>query len=77
MDKPLDKRVRAALKSRKGDWLEIAGKAGVSHSWLSKFYNGHIGNPGYATLMKLDAYLSAPAGDTTPAALDEHRTEAA
>lgn len=59
MDTPLDSRVRALLASRKGDWQAVADASGVSYSWLSKFFNGHIDNPGYATLSKLDAYLSA------------------
>jgi len=57
--KPLDERVRSALVARKGDWQRIAEQSGVSYSWLSKFVNGHIDNPGYATLTKLDGYLAA------------------
>jgi transcriptional regulator with XRE-family HTH domain len=62
--KPLDQRVRDALVARKGDWLRIAEQSGVSHSWLSKFVNGHIDNPGFATLTRLDEYLT----DTAKAA---------
>jgi len=54
---PLDAKVRALLESRKGDWQAVADASGVSYSWLSKFFNGHIDNPGYATLRKLEAYL--------------------
>lgn len=61
MDIPLDEKVRIALKARKGDWLRIAEQAEVSHSWLSKFVNGHIDNPGYGTLMRLDRYLDESA----------------
>lgn len=57
MDTPLDARVRALLKTRKGEWLAISKGSGVSYSWLSKFFNGHIENPGYVTLTKLLAYL--------------------
>lgn len=57
MDIILDEQVRAALKARKGDWLRIAEQADVSHSWLSKFVNGHIDNPGFATLKRLHQYL--------------------
>lgn len=42
---------------RRGDWAEIAAGSGVSYSWLSKFANGHIPNPGFATLCKLHDYL--------------------
>jgi transcriptional regulator with XRE-family HTH domain len=61
MDKPLDAAVREALGARKGDWLRIAEASGISYSWLSKFFNGHIDNPGYATLMKLKTCLDAAA----------------
>jgi transcriptional regulator with XRE-family HTH domain len=59
----LDEQVRAALMARKGDWARIAEQADVSHSWLSKFVNGHIENPGFATLKRLHQYLleSSPA----------------
>jgi transcriptional regulator with XRE-family HTH domain len=55
--KPLDVRVREALLARKGDWKAVADGSGVSYSWLSKFVNGHIDNPGYVTLTQLAAYL--------------------
>lgn len=54
----LDDKVRAALQRRRGEWPEVAKGAGVSHSWLSKFVRGEISNPGYATLRRLDGYLS-------------------
>lgn len=57
MDTPLDAEVRNLLERRKGEWQAVADASGVSYSWLSKFYNGHIDNPGYATLCKLRAYL--------------------
>jgi len=57
----LDTQVRAALLIRKGDWSAIAKQADVSHSWLSKFVNGHIDNPGFATLKRLHQHLIAPA----------------
>lgn len=53
MDKPLDAIVRELLEARKGEWQAIAAEANVSHSWLSKFVNGHIPNPGLATLTKV------------------------
>lgn len=59
MDKPLDVEVKTLLEARKGDWQSIAAGAGVSYSWLSKFTNGHIPNPGYATLKKLRDYIKA------------------
>lgn len=59
MDESLDVRVKEQLGKRKGDWQSIAVAAEVSYSWLSKFYNGHIDNPGYATLRRLDEHLRA------------------
>jgi transcriptional regulator with XRE-family HTH domain len=57
MDESLDTEVKALLELRKGDWQAVANDADVSYSWLSKFFNGHIENPGYATLTRLRAYL--------------------
>lgn len=56
----LDRDVRPLLEARKGDWKSVAAQARVSYSWLSKFANGHIRNPGFATLNRLHAAL-APA----------------
>ncbi len=58
MEKTLDAEVKALLESRRGEWLAISNKAQVSHSWLSKFVNGHINNPGYATLKRLHEFLT-------------------
>lgn len=51
--------VRRLLEQRRGEWQHIATDAasGVSYSWLSKFANGHIDNPGYVTLKTLREYL--------------------
>ena len=54
----LDTRVKALLEKRKGDWRSIADESNVSYSWLSKFVNGYIPNPGYTTLKGLHEYLS-------------------
>lgn len=53
MNKPLDETVKTILSSRRGEWPAIAKDAKVSYSWLSKFVNGHIPNPGLATLKKV------------------------
>ena len=60
MPKPLDIEVRDLLIAKKGDWQSVADSSGVSYSWLSKFVNGHIGNPGYAKLVALQKQLSKP-----------------
>lgn len=51
--------VTALLNARRGEWQLIAADpaSGVSYSWLSKFVNGHIENPGYVTLRTLRDYL--------------------
>lgn len=51
--------VKTLLESRRGDWLAISKSADVSHSWLSKFVNGHIDNPGINTLRKVRAAIAA------------------
>jgi transcriptional regulator with XRE-family HTH domain len=60
MSTPLDVEVRALLEQRRGDWQRVADKAKVSHSWISQFVRNKIPNPGYATLIKLKAHLTAP-----------------
>jgi transcriptional regulator with XRE-family HTH domain len=57
MNPSLDTKIRTALESKRGDWQTIASESGVSYSWLSKFANGHIPNPGYETLKKLAKVL--------------------
>jgi transcriptional regulator with XRE-family HTH domain len=65
MDESLDTEVKALLEAHKGQWQSIATKADVSYSWLSKFVNGKIDNPGYATLKRLRDCLAKPS--TQPA----------
>ncbi len=57
MSARFDNAIRDRLTQRRGDWAEIAEQSGVSHSWISKFVNGRIPNPGYATLEKLSTVL--------------------
>lgn len=57
MNTKLDEMIRGLLQEKKGDWQAIALASGVSYSWLSKFVNGHIPNPGYTTLMRLHGHL--------------------
>lgn len=66
MQPNLDQQVLAQLLARKGDWQVVSRAAQVSYSWLSKFANGHIENPGYATLKRLHQALNpVPALATT------------
>ena len=38
--------VRSQLLARKGSWPAICDRAGVSYSWLTKYAQGKITNPG-------------------------------
>lgn len=67
MNTKLDKVVLDLLNARKGDWLAVAAESGVSYSWLSKFANGHIENPGFGTLTKLHDSLTKGTQPTTHA----------
>lgn len=53
----LDTEVRKELERRLGEWRTVAKKSGVSYSWISKFVNGHIPNPGHTTLVRLAKFL--------------------
>lgn len=50
--------VRSGLQARRGEWKDIASRAGVSHSWISQFVRGLIDNPGYRTLESIQTVLS-------------------
>ena len=65
MNSNLDQSVLRQLDARRGDWQAVAEQSGVSYSWLSKFANGHINNPGYGTLMKLANALDAQQSPVT------------
>lgn len=67
MSTDLDIQIRDALEARRGDWPAIARHSNVSYSWISKFVNGHIDNPGYETLKQLHAHLIG----TQPAATQQ------
>ncbi|HNU11737.1 MAG TPA: hypothetical protein PKJ45_10325 [Rubrivivax sp.] len=69
MSEALDIEVRELLIKRRGDWKLIADQSGISYSWISKFVNGHIPNPGFTTLRDLFRYLSPPVEDPPARAL--------
>lgn len=66
MKTKFDATIRTKLEARRGDWAEISQRSGVSHSWLSKFVNHKIPNPGLRTLEKLEAALSGKAVHARP-----------
>lgn len=55
----LESDLRSKLIARRGEWASIAQVSGVSHSWISKFVNNHIPNPGLRTLASIQACLEA------------------
>jgi len=72
MDTPNDHvsaaELRAQLEAKKGSWQAVANDSGVSYSWLSKFTNGHIENPGHQTLLAIrDALNKAQPSSVTEA----------
>lgn len=71
---PLPDLVRAQLLERRGEWPNIAKQADVSHSWISKFVNKRIPNPGYATLARLSEFMNSE--QNQPPALT-HQAQAA
>lgn len=50
----------AQLRRRQGEWPDIAKAAGLSYSWLCKFAQNKIPNPGIESLAQLDKALAAP-----------------
>jgi hypothetical protein len=44
--------IRNSLEDSKGNWPQICEETGIDYSWLTKFAQGLIPNPGYR---KVDA----------------------
>ncbi len=65
MNTSLDVDVRAGLEAKRGDWRSIATASGVSYSWLSKFVNRRIPNPGFATLKAIHVVLTSKSAPPT------------
>lgn len=57
MDKSLDE-LRDALRLCKGRWHRVCEGSGLDYSWLTKFAQGRIKNPGYEKVQRLDRYLA-------------------
>jgi len=58
MNISIDTSIRLRLIERRGQLRELADQSGVSYSWLSKFANGHIKNPGLRTLERIHDALA-------------------
>lgn len=49
---------RAELQARKGDWMKLSEAVpGITYSWITKFAQGRIENPGARKLEALQAYF--------------------
>lgn len=46
----IEDELKTLLKARRNDWRDIIALSNVSYSWLWKFVNGDIPNPGVQTL---------------------------
>lgn len=57
--------VRSKLLARKGSWPAICEEAGVSYSWLTKYAQGKITNPGSRQLEAVSRCLG-DAGNQLP-----------
>ncbi len=58
-EEPLDDQVKRLLVRCKGQWRALSDDTGISYSWITKFAQGHITNPGYARLVALRDHLVA------------------
>lgn len=46
------------LQCQRGSWAAIARESGISYSWIAKFANGKITNPGIKRIEDLMAHLT-------------------
>jgi hypothetical protein len=51
--------VRDELVARKGDWPDICRQTEISYSWLTKFAQARLENPGAARLEKLQEHFDS------------------
>jgi transcriptional regulator with XRE-family HTH domain len=56
--------VLAGLQAHKGRWPDLAERAGVDYSWLTKLAQGRINDPG---IQKIQRLADAMARDQTAA----------
>ncbi|SSW67260.1 hypothetical protein AVE30378_02531 [Achromobacter veterisilvae] len=65
--------VRSQLLARKGSWPAICDRAGVSYSWLTKYAQGKITNPGSRQLEAVARCLESSNEQAAAVAPVEHR----
>lgn len=63
----LDQNIRRRLETRRREWGELARLADVSYSWIAKFVDGQIRNPGIRTLEQLQRALAQKRPRKAPA----------
>lgn len=51
--------LRAELQRRRGDWPALCQATGLSYSWLTKFAQGRIREPGLSKIERLREYVEA------------------
>ena len=49
--------IKDRLEGSKGTWPVVCEKTGLDYSWLTKFAQGKIPNPGYAKVFALAEYF--------------------
>jgi transcriptional regulator with XRE-family HTH domain len=51
--------LRTELQRRRGDWPALCQATGLSYSWLTKFAQGRIREPGLSKIERLREYVEA------------------
>ena len=49
--------IRDRLNACKGTWPKVCEETGLDYSWLTKFAQGKIPNPGYAKISTLKGHF--------------------
>ncbi len=53
--------VKQSLEARRGTWPRVCEETGLDYSWLTKFAQGKIPNPGYKHIETLRQYFEKAA----------------
>lgn len=49
--------IQKALETNRGNWPQICAATGIDYSWLTKFAQGKIPNPGYKMIDALGRHF--------------------